>query len=84
MVEKIAKSKEKIKKSKEEQLHTAEETPVIKPPAPDADSNKSSTKDFPIVGIGASAGGLAAFEAFFSAIPDRHQSWHGLCRGSAS
>ena len=25
--------------------------------------------DFPIVGIGASAGGLAAFEAFFSAMP---------------
>src|ERR1022692_2011914 len=28
-----------------------------------------SAKDFPIVGIGASAGGLAAFEAFFSAMP---------------
>jgi hypothetical protein len=27
MVEKIAKSKEEIEKSKEEQLHTAEETP---------------------------------------------------------
>ena len=25
---------------------------------------------FPIVGIGASAGGLAAFDAFFSALPD--------------
>jgi two-component system CheB/CheR fusion protein len=25
---------------------------------------------FPIVGVGASAGGLAAFEAFFSAMPD--------------
>ena len=70
MVEKIAKSEEKIKKSKEEQLHTTEEIPVIKPPAPDTDSNKSSTADFPIVGIGASAGGLAAFEDFFSAISD--------------
>jgi two-component system CheB/CheR fusion protein len=70
MVEKIAKSKEKIKKSKEEQLHTAEEIPVIKHPATDADSNKSSTTDFPIVGIGASAGGLAAFDNFFSAISD--------------
>ena len=70
MVEKIAKSKEKIKKSKEEQLHTAEEIPVIEPPAPDTDSNKSLTADFPIVGIGASAGGLAAFENFFSAISD--------------
>ena len=27
---------------------------------------------FPIVGIGASAGGLAAFESFFSAMPDGH------------
>jgi two-component system, chemotaxis family, CheB/CheR fusion protein len=70
MVEKIAKSKEKIKKSKEEQLHTAEEIPIIKPPAPDTDSNKSSIVDFPIVGIGASAGGLDAFEKLFSAIPD--------------
>lgn len=69
MVEKIAKIKEKIKKSKEEQ-HTSEEIPVIKPPAPDTDSNKSSTAEFPIVGIGASAGGLTAFENFFSAIPD--------------
>ena len=28
-----------------------------------------SAKNFPVVGIGASAGGLAAFEAFFSAMP---------------
>jgi two-component system CheB/CheR fusion protein len=27
-------------------------------------------KNFPIVAIGASAGGLAAFEAFFSGMPD--------------
>lgn len=27
-------------------------------------------EDFPVVGIGASAGGLAAFEAFFSTMPD--------------
>jgi two-component system, chemotaxis family, CheB/CheR fusion protein len=33
------------------------------PPKTDA------TSDFPIVGLGASAGGLAAFEAFFSGIP---------------
>ncbi|MBZ0265007.1 PAS domain-containing protein [bacterium] len=30
---------------------------------------EKSKKNFPIVGIGASAGGLAAFEAFFSAMP---------------
>ena len=32
---------------------------------------------FPIVGVGASAGGLEAFEAFFKRHA-RHQ-WHGLC-----
>ena len=31
-------------------------------------------KGFPIVGIGASAGGLAAFEAFFSAMPAETES----------
>jgi two-component system CheB/CheR fusion protein len=30
------------------------------------------SSDFPIVGIGASAGGLAAFEAFFSGIPNQN------------
>jgi two-component system CheB/CheR fusion protein len=34
-------------------------------PPPPAETNKT----FPIVGIGASAGGLSAFEAFFSAMP---------------
>jgi two-component system CheB/CheR fusion protein len=29
----------------------------------------AQTDDFPIVGIGASAGGLSAFEAFFSVMP---------------
>ncbi|HEY3362628.1 MAG TPA: chemotaxis protein CheB [Methanosarcina sp.] len=70
MVEKKDTDKEKIEKSKEEQLHTTEEKPISKSPALDADSNKSLKEDFPVVGIGASAGGLAAFEAFFSAIPD--------------
>jgi two-component system CheB/CheR fusion protein len=69
VVEKKATDKKEIEKSKEEHLHTTEETPISKPPAPDADSNKSPKEDFPIVGIGASAGGLAAFENFFSAIP---------------
>lgn len=32
-------------------------------------SSSSKTEDFPIVGIGASAGGLKAFEAFFDALP---------------
>ena len=56
--------------SEEEQLHTTAETSVIGPPASDTGLNQPPKQDFPIVGIGASAGGLAAFESFFSAIPD--------------
>ncbi len=37
--------------------------------AREADSPQKVTPRFPIVGIGASAGGLAAFEAFFSGMP---------------
>ena len=39
------------------------EVPEVQPPAPGQDA-----PTFPVVGIGASAGGLAAFEAFFSAM----------------
>ncbi|MBI5583290.1 MAG: PAS domain-containing protein [Deltaproteobacteria bacterium] len=35
----------------------------------DGPAARESANNFPIVGIGASAGGLAAFEAFFSAMP---------------
>ena len=35
----------------------------------DAAASQSAPAAFPIVGIGASAGGLAAFEAFFSGMP---------------
>ncbi len=35
-----------------------------------SETTKNITAGFPIVGIGASAGGLAAFEAFFSAMPE--------------
>lgn len=34
-----------------------------------ANAPVTATADFPVVGIGASAGGLAAFEAFFSGMP---------------
>ena len=67
--EKKTTGKEEIQVSEEERLHSIEETSVTEKPVPDAESNKLSKKDFPIVGIGASAGGLAAFEAFFSAMP---------------
>ena len=70
MVENKTAGKEKTQIPKEEKLHTAEGTPIIEHSTSDADSNKSPKEDFPIVGIGASAGGLAAFEAFFSVIPD--------------
>ena len=45
--------------------------PPAPPPAPDASAPPpaSAPGAFPIVGIGASAGGLAAFEAFFSGMP---------------
>lgn len=51
------------------------ETPsLITKPSPDikeqpADGQQSKDKSFPIVGIGASAGGLAAFEQFFRIVP---------------
>ena len=38
------------------------------------ESAQSTIVDFPIVGIGASAGGLAAFEAFFSGMPTDRDS----------
>jgi two-component system CheB/CheR fusion protein len=38
-------------------------------PGPETTEDISQKDVFPIVGIGASAGGLAAFEAFFSAMP---------------
>ncbi len=51
---------------------TAAATPVILPqqqlPKAPANSDRAAAS-FPVVGIGASAGGLAAFEAFFSGMP---------------
>jgi two-component system CheB/CheR fusion protein len=46
-----------------------EPTPAFAPDAGSQGSEASPEPDFPIVGIGASAGGLAAFEAFFSGMP---------------
>ncbi len=40
-----------------------------RPQKPPAKPDEPSALSFPIIGIGASAGGLAAFEAFFSGIP---------------
>ena len=42
---------------------------AVKQLFPKRDSKAVTETGFPVVGIGASAGGLAAIEAFFSAIP---------------
>ena len=48
----------------------AEAVVARRPLAPTATAVTPAGDTFPIVGIGASAGGLAAFEAFFSALPE--------------
>lgn len=60
---------EKKPLSGKEQDYFIEEASINGSTNPDENSNKFEEKDFPVVGIGASAGGLAAFEAFFSAFP---------------
>ena len=42
---------------------------IVEETTPDEDQGAAPSTKFPIVGIGASAGGLAAFEAFFSGMP---------------
>jgi two-component system CheB/CheR fusion protein len=41
---------------------------------PEEEMSKPAEENFPVVGIGASAGGLGAFEAFFSGIPEKISS----------
>jgi two-component system CheB/CheR fusion protein len=59
-------------------MKTSKKAPVKAAPAPSetkvvmpasADPAAPETAGFPIIGIGASAGGMAAFEAFFSGMP---------------
>ncbi len=59
---------EKVDKPNEKQGHNTNKILVNNLPDSDADSNISPKKDFTIVGIGASAGGLAEFETFFSSL----------------
>lgn len=54
-----------MKTSKKDEPKASTRTSTIDP----EDSNR-----FPVVGIGASAGGLEAFEAFFSAMPDKPEA----------
>ncbi|MDP1621741.1 MAG: chemotaxis protein CheB [Bacteroidales bacterium] len=59
---KLSESKTVKSKGKAERVISTNESSV-------AEAESRSSKRFPIVGIGASAGGLAAFETFFSAMP---------------
>ncbi len=59
-----------------EKIQASRSEPVQPPPPMEENSSAASDRQpkvkpnhFPIVGIGASAGGLAAFEAFFSGMP---------------
>ncbi|MBK1721831.1 chemotaxis protein CheB [Thiocystis violacea] len=52
-----------------DQTPASSDAPPSAEPASEPPPEPAPTEPFPIVGIGASAGGLAAFEAFFSAIP---------------
>lgn len=63
---------------------SAEVPPEAKPESPEISSvetelpvtDEKPAADFPVVGIGASAGGLAAFEAFFPACrPETNRAW---------
>jgi two-component system CheB/CheR fusion protein len=55
--------------TKSDVVPAGNESPIIADSPPNKASDINSDL-FPIVGIGASAGGLAAFEAFFSGIPE--------------
>ena len=56
-------------KNKDKQPSSLPATPMNTADATDATAPHPALAGFPIVGIGASAGGLAAFEAFFSGLP---------------
>ncbi|WP_370574010.1 chemotaxis protein CheB [Methanomethylovorans sp.] len=62
-------SKKKKRSTKEKMIPTAAEASFNLQPASGEGTNGPFNEKFPVVGIGASAGGLAAFEEFFSSIP---------------
>jgi len=61
--------KEKMMFESETEPEDQDERSIKTPPAPEEGDESPPDSTFPIVGIGASAGGLAAFEAFFSGMP---------------
>jgi len=56
-------------KNKSAKKLVAQKEPSTWTEKPETDPGPARKASFPIVGIGASAGGLAAFEAFFSGMP---------------
>lgn len=61
----------KIKKNKAKPESVSGETKAIVPePDQRQQGKKRFANDFPVVGVGASAGGLGAFESFFSGMPE--------------
>jgi two-component system, chemotaxis family, CheB/CheR fusion protein len=68
---KSRRGKAEQRKAEQEERRTAQDTE--QPPADDTDGSEEPSADtpkpFPIVGIGASAGGLEALEAFFAQVP---------------
>ena len=61
--------KPKTGTSKEKRTQGPKKQSIQPEPVPESEPNGSGAHVFPIVGIGASAGGLSAFEAFFSGMP---------------
>ncbi len=68
MTDKSADRKDKSQIRKTESSKKCE-NPYDQTPVSEKESDSPGLSSFPIVGIGASAGGLAAFEAFFSGMP---------------
>jgi two-component system, chemotaxis family, CheB/CheR fusion protein len=61
---------EKYQHGTEKKTNGSPETEVLSTHTdPQLNPENETASDFPIVGIGASAGGLAAFEQFFTALP---------------
>jgi two-component system CheB/CheR fusion protein len=59
-----------IRAPAKKKLYTVHETSADSGLIKDNESTLYKSTNFPVVGIGASAGGLAAFEAFFSGMPE--------------
>ncbi len=68
-IKKPVKAKAKVKAAATPPVVSATAAALTPPSSSEPSTSPAASAGFPIVGIGASAGGLAAFEAFFSAMP---------------